>query len=79
MLSVASGEKAPETLVDSVVNLRDELMNLDDMEEIERIAHQMPMLSSSLRPISRAYLESISTIQSMVSTMDSWLKAIETE
>lgn len=79
MLSAASGEKAPETPVDSVTGLRDVLINLDGMEEVERIAHQMPMLSSSLRPISRAYLESISTIQSMVGTMDSWLKAIGTE
>lgn len=79
MLNEASGEKAPADLIESIVNLRDTLLYLEGVDDLERVAHQMPLLSSSLKPISRAFLESIRTIQSMITAMDNWLKAVGAE
>ncbi len=79
MFSEASGEKVPEHLLDSMITLRNSLRNIENIDDADRVARQMPMLSSSLKPISRAFVESISTIQSMVRTIDNWLKAVGAE
>ncbi|WP_326503764.1 DUF4143 domain-containing protein [Rothia nasimurium] len=79
MLSEASGEKAPDDLIESIVNLRNTLVNLEGMDDVERVAHQMPLLFSGLKPISRAFLESVKTIRSMVTAMTNWLEAVGAE
>ena len=79
MLSEASGEKVPDDLVESIVNLRNTLVNLEGMDDVERIAYQMPLMSSGLKPVSRAFLESVRTIRSMVTSMNNWLEAVGAE
>lgn len=76
LFNEASDSFVPSSLIHSAIELRQVLVNIDGISEIETIALQMPQLSSSLKPISRAFLSSIRTINSMIDSIDSWLEAI---
>lgn len=79
MFSEASGKKVPDNLIGSMINLRNILLNIENIDEAERVAQQMPLFSSSLKPVARALLESAKTIRSMITAIDSWLEAAGAE
>lgn len=79
MLGEASGEKVPADFIESIVTARDTLVQLEGVDDVERVARQMPLLSSGLKPVSRAFLESVKTIRSMTTAMNNWLEAVGAE
>ncbi|GAA1046989.1 DUF4143 domain-containing protein [Rothia amarae] len=76
LLSEASVEDVPDSLIHDIASIRDTLQKLEGVAEIESIAIQMPKLSSALTPISRAFLSSIRTINSMEESVSDWLRSI---
>lgn len=79
MLGETSGEKVPADFIESIVAARDTLVQLEGVDDVERVARQMPLLSSGLKPVSRAFLESVKTIRSMTTAMNNWLEAVGAE
>lgn len=79
MLGEASDEKVPADFIESIVTARDTLVQLEGVDDVERVARQMPLLSSGLKPVSRAFLESVKTIRSMTTAMNNWLEAVGAE
>ena len=76
LLSEASGENIPDSLIHDIASIRDTLQKLEGVAESESIAIQMPKLSSALTPISRAFLSSIRTINLMDESVGDWLRSV---